>query len=161
VAADDEDLATDQEAVFPPRRLRIPAIGVDAPVDAMGLLPDRTVEVPADIDLVGWYDRLAQPGDPGVTVAVGHIDGREGPGVFVELEQLGPGDRVEMDRGDRETVVYEVVEVTSYPKDDFPTRAVFDDPRDEVLQLITCGGSFDTQARSYTENIVATAVPIG
>lgn len=158
---EDTDHHEPSTTVFPPRRLRIPALDVDAPIGAVGLLDDRTVEVPDDIDLVGWYDRLAQPGDPGVTVAVGHVDGHGEAGVFHGLDRLGPGERIEMDRADRTTVVYEVVEIAELPKDGFPTRSVFTDPRDEVLRLITCGGDFDRSAGSYTTNVVVTALPVG
>lgn len=145
---------------FPPRRLVIPGIGVDAPVSATGLLADRTLEVPEDTDLVGWYDGFASPGDPGVSVLLGHVDSRTGPGVFVRLPELAPGDRVQVERHDRRVVTYEVTAVDWYAKDGFPTTRVFTDDRDEVLRIITCGGTFDRAARTYLENVVVTAVPV-
>ena len=38
-----------------PVSIRIPALGVDAPVVPVGLGPGRTMEVPA-VDLAGWYE---------------------------------------------------------------------------------------------------------
>lgn len=145
---------------FPPRRLVIPEIGVDAPVTGTGLLPDRTLEVPEDTDLVGWYDRFPLPGDPGVSVLLGHVDSRTGPGVFVRLPELEPGDLVQVERHDRRVATYEVTAVDWYAKDGFPTARVFTDDRDEVLRIITCGGTFDRTERTYLENVVVTAVPV-
>ncbi|MTV26592.1 class F sortase [Nitriliruptoraceae bacterium ZYF776] len=154
--------STDAEAprVARPQRLRIPAIAVDAPVDGVGLLPDRTLEVPDDTSLVGWYDRFPRPGEAGVSVLVGHVDSRSGPGVFVDLATLTPGDDVEVVTRDDEVVRYRVTAVDRHRKVGFPTREVFGDDRDEVLRLITCGGAFDPAAGGYVDNVVVTALPV-
>jgi len=53
--------------------------------------------------------------------------------------------------------VFRVTQVEEYPKDKFPTDVVYGDLDHAGLRLITCGGSFDRQARSYDDNIVAFA----
>ena len=47
--------------------------------------------------------------------------------------------------------------VARYPKDDFPTKAVYGPTPRAELRLITCGGVFDRSARSYEDNIVVFA----
>ena len=47
--------------------------------------------------------------------------------------------------------------VEQYPKDRFPTRAVYGDVAGPELRLITCGGELDRAARSYRDNIVVYA----
>lgn len=156
----EEERPADDGPVLPPTRVRIDAIGVDAPLDAVGLDEDRVVVVPDDIDVAGWYELLAAPGDAGPTVVVGHVDGGGRAGVFHRLGTLDAGDRIELDRGDGRTVTYQLLEVTQVPKVDFPTRAIFGDPRDDVLHLITCGGPFDRAAGAYRDNVIATAVQV-
>jgi hypothetical protein len=47
--------------------------------------------------------------------------------------------------------------VVSYPKDHFPTLAVYGNTDHAALRLITCGGKFDFSTRNYDSNIVAYA----
>lgn len=76
--------------------LRIPSLGVDAPINRVGLDGDRELRTPP-VDkpkLVGWYDGRPTPGEPGTAVAVGHRDTRTGAAVVAGLGQLGPGHRI-------------------------------------------------------------------
>ena len=45
----------------------------------------------------------------------------------------------------------------SYPKDQFPTAAVYGPTPVPELRLITCTGEFDRAAHSYLDNLVVTA----
>ena len=51
--------------------------------------------------------------------------------------------------------------VEQHPKDQFPTKAVYGDVDTPELRLITCGGDFDDEARSYRDNIVVFAEMVG
>jgi hypothetical protein len=46
-------------------RLAIPAIGVETPLLRLGLEPDRSMEVPGDFDLAGWFAGGPAPGSRG------------------------------------------------------------------------------------------------
>src|SRR6185369_3252488 len=41
--------------VAEPVRLRVPALGIDAPLTHLGVAPDQTIEVPADFAVPGWF----------------------------------------------------------------------------------------------------------
>lgn len=141
-----------------PTRVSIPAIEVDArSVIGLGLRPDGTMEAPPDAATVGWYAGSPTPGERGPAVLAGHVDWKGREGVFHDLRDLKPGDSVIVDRADRSTVAFRVLQVAEYPKDRFPTRTVYGDVGDAELRLITCGGEFDRQARSYTDNVVVYA----
>ncbi|MCD2192046.1 class F sortase [Actinomycetospora endophytica] len=145
----------------PPTRIAIPAIGVDSAVNPVGLNPDGTVGVPAPgphYDEAAWYTGSATPGRPGPAVVLGHIDSAaNGPSVFYRLSALRPLDEFTITRADGRTVVYRVNSVQSYPKDAFPTTAVYGPTTRPEVRLITCGGPFDSQARSYLDNTVVYA----
>jgi hypothetical protein len=47
--------------------------------------------------------------------------------------------------------------VERHPKDEFPTIDVYGNTDDAQLRLITCGGDFDSGARSYEDNVIAFA----
>jgi hypothetical protein len=51
-----------------------------------------------------------------------------------------------------------VLGTDQYPKNEFPTEAVYGPTPDAELRLITCGGTFDRAARSYRDNVIVYAV---
>jgi hypothetical protein len=140
-----------------PVRLQIPAIAVSTPLVPLGRLPDGSIEVPHDWDTAGWYDRGPRPGQPGPAVILGHVDSRTGPAVFYRLRELRPPDIVRVGLADGRMLAFRVQRVERYPKDHFPTEAVYFPTLNRELRLITCGGEFDYAAGSYLDNIVVYA----
>jgi sortase (surface protein transpeptidase) len=146
--------AADVEA---PIALAIPAIDVRTPLIELGLEPDRTVEVPEDPLLAGWYTGSPRPGAIGPATIVGHVDSSDGAGIFHRLHELQPGALIGVQRADRTVARFRVDRVERHPKDDFPSARVYGDTPAPELRIITCGGSFDRRARSYSDNVVVFA----
>ena len=147
-----------------PVHLDVPAIGVSSDLLSLGLNPDDTVEVPplAADSKAGWYRYSPAPGQLGPSVILGHVDSAEyGPGVFFKLGALRPGDTITVSRADATVATFAVDRVASYAKDQFPTLDVYGNTDDAELRLITCGGAFDSSARSYLNNIVVYASLVG
>jgi sortase (surface protein transpeptidase) len=140
-----------------PVRLQIPAIGVDSGLMPLGLQDDGSLEVPPEGFPAGWYTDAPTPGELGPAIIAGHVDWAGSPGVFYSLRDLTPGDAITVDRADGSTARFTVGSVQQFPKDEFPTEAVYADLPTAGLRLITCGGSFDRSARSYEDNIVVFA----
>ena len=138
-----------------PLRVRIPSIGVVAPLVRLGLNPDRTLEVPKYQE-AGWYTGASRPGSAGPAVIAAHVDSKTGPAVFYRLRELKPGDAVHVDYRDR-SVTFSVRESQSFLKSSFPTALVYGATKDPELRLITCDGTFDRTARSYRSNRVVWA----
>ena len=147
----------------PPVRVEIPAIGVSSSLVRLGLNPDRTMEVPGDFQVAGWFTGAPQPGQLGPAVIAGHVDSQTGPAVFYRLRDLRPGDQIRVVRADRRVVRFKVDSLASYPKQSLPPDAVYGATTTPALRLITCAGSFDRSSRSYRDNLVvsATRVPDG
>jgi LPXTG-site transpeptidase (sortase) family protein len=138
-----------------PVALRIPAIGVDTSLTTLGLNPDQTVEVPTDFGTPGWYKFGPNPGQPGSAVILCHYDSHNGPAVFYRLQNLQPGDSVEVTLTDGSVTHFAVTKVDTYLKTEFPADQVYGSHGDQTLQLVTCGGEFDADTHSYLSNIVA------
>jgi hypothetical protein len=136
----------------PPVRVEIPAIGVSSSLVRLGLNPDRTMEVPGDFQVAGWFTGAPQPGQLGPAVIAGHVDSRTGPAVFYRLRDLRPGDQIRVVRADRRVVRFKVDSLASYPKQSLPPDAVYGATTTPALRLITCAGSFDRSSRSYRDN---------
>ncbi|OLT18372.1 hypothetical protein BJF78_36500 [Pseudonocardia sp. CNS-139] len=146
--------------VADPVRIRIPAIGVDAPVGPLDVLPDGRLAAPAAFGAAGWWRDGPEPGEPGPAVVAGHVDSVDGPAVFYRLRDLRPGDRVVLDRADGTSVEFAVRGLESGPKDAFPTAAVYGPTAGPALRLVTCAGAFDRVRRHYTDNLVVFADPV-
>ena len=142
-----------------PTKISIPAIGVSAPVDKVGLAPDGAIGVPplSDNNLVGWYSGGPAPGQLGPAVIVGHVDGPSGKSVFYRLGQLKPGEKVRLDLANHHVALFTIYSVEYYPKGKFPGDRVYGDMSRPGLRLITCGGSYLGGSAGYADNIVVYA----
>ncbi|MFI1164219.1 class F sortase [Streptomyces sp. NPDC020801] len=138
--------------------LRIPSLGIDAPVIGVRLDRDRQLETPP-VDkpkLVGWYEGGPTPGETGTAVAVGHRDTTTGPAVFAGLGQTKPGSHVEVRRADGRTAVYTVDKVRVFDKSHFPDKEVYGPVHRPELRVITCGGLY-SHSVGYSSNVVVFA----
>ncbi|MGV8967655.1 MAG: class F sortase [Cellulomonas sp.] len=145
-----------------PVRLEIPAIGVDSTLMELGLQADGTMEVPPAGFPAGWFTGAPTPGEIGPAIIAGHIDWT-GPGVFFNLRDLLPDDRISITREDGSVAVFVVRQLEQFPKSEFPTDRVYGNLDFAGLRLISCGGSFNHATGHYEDNIVVFAefVPPG
>jgi Sortase domain len=147
-------------AVVPlPVRLRIPSIGVDAPLERVGLDRDGTIAPPKHPQDAAWYTGGSRPGQPGPAVLLGHVDSNKAPAVFYLLATLKPGAEVLVYRADRSTVRFRVSGRIQVAKSRFPADLVYAPTLAPVLRLVTCGGLFNKKTGHYLDNIVVSAVP--
>jgi sortase (surface protein transpeptidase) len=150
-----------EEQAADPVRIRIPVIGVDAPVDPLEVDENAILSPPETNDGTGWWRDGPEPGERGPAVIAGHVDSYQGPAVFFRLTELRPGDRIFVDRADGTAAVFVIKRIEQHGKDTFPTEAVYGDTPDAQLRLITCGGDFDEDERSYLDNIIVYALRAG
>ena len=149
--------------VAAPVSLTIPLIGVQTNLMTLGLGSNGTLEVPplSMASVAGWYTGSPRPGAIGSAIIVGHIDTTKGPAVFYRLNTLTRGDKIYVKRADGTLVEFQVTSVQQYPKDHFPTQAVYGAVPDPELRLITCDGTFDLATGHYLSNIVVYATEVG
>lgn len=137
-----------------PTHLSIPSLGLSVPLLSLGLNANGTVSVPADIYEPGWYRLGATPGQLGTAVILGHVDSYRGPAVFFNLRDLALGDRVNVSLADGATARFKVIGMAMYLKAQFPARLVYGERSYGALQLVTCGGVFDSSTGHYLSNVV-------
>lgn len=142
----------------PPDRIRIPAIGVDAPLMGLGLTGTGSLDVPpADRkNLAGWYESGTTPGERGTAIVAGHVDNADGPAVFYSLGALRKGSTIAVDRRDGRTAVFTVDAVEVYDAEDFPDAKVYGPAPRPELRVITCGGGY-SRTTGYRGNVVVYA----
>jgi sortase (surface protein transpeptidase) len=140
-----------------PVAIDIPAIGVQSVLAPLGLNADGTVEVPADPAEAGWYKLGTRPGALGSAVILGHVDSTEGPAVFYLLSTLSQGDAVDVRLADGTLAQFRVSSVRTYANEQFPAAQVYAAKGARVLNLVTCGGSYDAARGGYQANVVVNA----
>ena len=141
----------------PPTRIWIPSIGVSSSLVRLGLQSDRSLEVPSDFAVAGWWAGGPSPGEDGSAVIAGHVDSRSGPAVFFELRRLRRGDAIWVKREDGTEVRFVVQRLEQVPKTRFPTHEVYGPQPYAALRLITCGGAFDRSTGHYVDNVIVFA----
>ncbi|MFI6938643.1 class F sortase [Streptomyces sp. NPDC050418] len=159
----DED--TDRPAYVPglppaaPQRIRIAAIGVDAPLTGLDLEKDGRLASPTDRDanLAGWYRGGPTPGATGTAVIAGHVDIPTGPAVFYGLGALKKGMHIEIPRADGRTAHFTIDAIEVYDAAAFPDNKVYADRDRPELRVITCGGGYDARRGRYRGNVVVFA----
>lgn len=117
----------------------MPAIGVDAEVEQLGLAEDGSQEVPASLHTVGWWRDGARPGQSGNVVLVGHT-ARTLEGVFDDLGRLRVGDEILVQADD--VVRFHVVSTEEIPVADFHDHVagIYRRSGYAGMVLMTCSG---------------------
>jgi hypothetical protein len=143
-----------------PTSIAIPAIGVHAPIVAVGLQTNGAMQTP-NPGQVGWYRLGPRPGAPGPAVLIGHVDNHTGPDVFYRLRQLRPGDQILISQADGTTSRFLVGRLEQHPKTALPTSHIWTTAPGSWLRLITCGGPFSHATGHYRDNLIVYASPTG
>ncbi len=147
-------------------RMLIPSVGVDYPIEQIGLLPDNALDTPHDaLGRIGWYSIYTKPGSGGNAVFSAHVnyDFKQGP--FANLAKVQPGDEITIQMNDGSKYTYRIFRKQRYDVANMPMGELIwpsDRPAGkEWITLITCGGNFvATQANGlgeYTQRDVVVA----
>jgi LPXTG-site transpeptidase (sortase) family protein len=141
--------------------LVIPTIGVNAPIEPVGMLPDGAMAVPVhrQWDGVGWYQYGPWPGKQGSAVIDGHLDRPGGsPAVFWRLRDLHVGDLVMVVNADKQTMRFRVTQLVNYHPANAPLQQIFKNDSGKFLNLITCAGTWIPAIHQTTLRLVVYTV---
>jgi hypothetical protein len=155
VATPEPEVAAPVATVGLPLRLSINtgSVQVDAPVEYVGLTPERAMETPDGWWNVGWYELGPRPGEVGNAVLAGHLDSTTGPAVFWDLAKLQIGDKVSVTDEFGDTIRFVVRRMEVYGATDAPLNLIFGPTEGAHLNLITCQGTFQGSA-GYDSRLV-------
>ncbi len=146
--------------VVAPVRLELPARGVDAAIDAVGVTADGQMALPGAVDRVGWYRFGPVPGAPGSAVVAGHVDDvGQGLGEMAGLREAAPGDEVLVTDAAGAVTRWVVAGRELLDKQALPVDVLFRRDGPPRLTLVTCGGPFLPETGGYRDNVVVVAEP--
>lgn len=140
-----------------PARLVIPAIGVDAAIQSVGLFWNGNGEmgIPTNFTDVAWYNGGPLPGMPGSAVIDGHLDGKSvKEAVFYRLGDLKPGDLVDVIDKNGTKFEFQVIRLADYDYNASTSDIFSGDASKARLNLITCGGDWLPGKRLYDKRVV-------
>ncbi len=140
-----------------PVRLVIPAIGVNAAIQSVGLFWNGNGEmgIPTNFTDVAWYNGGPRPGMPGNAVIDGHLDGKNvKEAVFYNLGNLKPGDLVEVIDASGTMLQFQVVRLVIYGYNATTTDIFSGDASKARLNLITCAGDWIKSQKLYNQRVV-------
>lgn len=146
---------------FVPERLMVEALDIDAPLTATVVDADRALVPPEDPAQLAWW-RGVRPGEgAGSVLVAGHLDARRyGQGPLARIVQLEPGSQAVLTGADGSIATYILRGVTTIDKEALPAAELFGSVGPERLVLVTCGGTFDRDQRSWDSNVVAVFDPV-
>lgn len=143
-----------------PRIIKIPRLQVNARVKRIGINTAGTLESPANVHDVGWYEGSAKPGKKETTLISGHVHGTTNPGVFSRLSIIKEGDTVEIERGDGKLIEYKVVKTEAMEQEDIDLEKILagGTPGESSLVLMTSSSRYDVRANKYEQRFFVYAV---
>jgi hypothetical protein len=144
-----------------PERLIVEALDIDASLTATVVDADRALVPPEDPAQLAWW-RGVRPGEgAGSVLVAGHLDARRyGQGPLARIVQLKAGSQAMLTGADGSIATYTLRGVTTIDKEALPAAELFGSVGPERLVLVTCGGTFDRDRRSWDSNVVAVFDPV-
>jgi sortase (surface protein transpeptidase) len=136
----------------PPTRVIVPALQIDAAVEAVATDAQGRMATPSQPNNVAWFKPGSAPGDSGNAVFAGHLDWTDGPAVFWHLAELKPGAEVQVVRSDGSRLKFVVDGTKEYAFDADPSD-VFTRAGPPGLALVTCTGSWDRARHTYLNRL--------
>ncbi|MEO6997576.1 MAG: class F sortase [Terracoccus sp.] len=158
-----------------PARLEIPALGVNAAFQTIGLDTSAPADAqgrrplgnPSDRTQAGWFSAGPQPGSGTGTVLVNGHTYHDGSAIFKEsfASQIANGQRIDIVQGNGTVCSYQVQRVwRDVAKSDYPTivssQGLYNVSGPERLFLATCGGPFNSSEQNYDAISMLIATPI-
>lgn len=141
-------------------RLVIERLGLDARIERVGLDAMHAMASPSSLTTVGWYAGGPLPGQAGDAVIDGHYGLPNDPAVFRNLSALQPGDVIAVIWPDGKRATFRVTATAMIARGASAPADLFAKSGPARLSLITCGGVWLQDQRTYSERLIVSAVAV-
>lgn len=147
-----------QQQKAKPTYIYLPSINSDGSIQEIGVNKDNEMDAPTDIKNAGWFRESVIPGEKGLSIINGHLDGKIGNGIFKSLSKLKTGDKFEIEFDDSTIKKFEVMKVITVNTDEATSALFSQDPTiASQLNLITCAGNFNASSLDYSKRVIVTS----
>ena len=159
------DLSNDQTIEQPvdqqpglPVRLIVPKLNIDTSIEYVGLNADGEMAVGKNPASLGWYSLGRRPGEIGSAVMAGHSGWKNNiPAIFDHLDQLTLGDEIMVKDESGNILTFIVRASRNYDPQADAAEVFMANDGLKHLNLITCKGTWDKVAKSYSQRLVVFA----
>jgi LPXTG-site transpeptidase (sortase) family protein len=158
-----QEVPIEEAAVVPtpadmPRSIELPTIEASGFIQKVGIDSTNAVAAPSNIFLAGWYINSVKPGEVGVSLIDGHVQGVYKEGIFKKLSKLQKNDVFYVVYGDGSRRSFTVQSTADYSTEEASTKML--EPVDGIerqLNLITCAGVYNKQTSQYEQRTLVVA----
>ena len=142
-----------------PKFIRIPKISVDGFLQNVGVDQNNAIAVPNNIHVAGWFNQSVSPGQNGLSIIDGHVDGRVvKEGVFSQISKLVAGDSFTIEFGDGSVKNFTVKKNVSVLTQDAAAVLFSQEPGiAKQLNLISCIGTYISKSKTYDHRQIVIA----
>lgn len=148
-----------QGAPTDPKKVTMETIAESGFIQKVAVDQFGRIAVPDNIFIAGWFVDSVRPGEKGLSILDGHVNGRNvSEGLFARLAQLKQGDPITITMGDDSVRTFAVETVDSVPVEKAADLLYRHDSKIESqLNLITCAGNYSEEIDTFTERVIVTA----
>lgn len=147
-----------QGALDHPKKITIASVGVDGYVQNVGVDQNQEVAVPNNIHMAGWFAESVSPGQKGLSIIDGHVDGNTQAAIFNNLANIKKGAEILVELGDGSVKKFEVIKTDVVDVKDAPNILFSQNPKvSSQLNLITCIGNYDQSSQRYDKRIIVSS----
>lgn len=145
-----------------PSYISLPTIGAQGYMQKVGVDQYGQMAAPTNVHLAGWYVNSLLPGQSGLSVIDGHVDGyAHNQGIFGSLNKLKAGDVFTVTFGNGSKKSFAVKSLQLVDAGNVPSVLFAHDPTiASQLNLITCGGDYDSVSHTYDKRTIVTSVAL-
>lgn len=137
-----------------PARLIIPSIGLDVPIEYVGINEKGEMAVPdGKTNNVGWYQYGTIPGETGSAVLAAHVYA-----AFSKLDRVTAGNDIYIQTKNGLRLRFRAADTTTYLLENVSGDALFNQNDAKRLNLITCAGNYVPERNTYDHRLIVRAV---
>lgn len=138
-----------------PIRLTIPALKINATLEAVGRTKQGAMDVPKNLTNAAWFNIGPRPGEIGSAVIDGH-SGWENDiqAVFDTLHKLHIGDTLSVLDDQGITIAFSVRELRTYAQNEDAASVFTSSDGKAHLNLVTCQGTWNAEKHSYPDRLI-------
>lgn len=139
-----------------PSYITLPTVSTKGYIQKVGIDQYGQMAAPTNVHLAGWYVNSLLPGQTGLSIIDGHTDGySHNQGIFGRLSQLKTGDIFTVTFGNGSSKSFTVKSLQLVAASDVSSVLFAHDPAiSSQLNLITCGGNYDSVSQTYDKRTI-------
>ena len=141
-----------------PLSIQMPSIKAQGFIQQVGADKENRMVVPNNVHMAGWYTGSSLPGDKGLSIIDGHVNGLYAKGIFKDLAKLKAGDKFTVTYGDKSVRDFKVKKLKTVSTKEADT-VLYERDSSVVkqLNLITCAGRYEKSDHSYDQRVIVFA----